>query len=62
MLKSLFEVTLMNIEAIIEKNKEEIYKLKQQLEATSDSREKRILKRRLAQLQIEQLKYLNKLG
>ncbi|WP_165613634.1 hypothetical protein [Desulfotruncus arcticus] len=52
----------MNIEAIIEKNKEEIYKLKQQLEATSDSREKRILKRRLAQLQIEQLKYLNKLG
>lgn len=53
---------MMNIEAIIEKNKASIYKLKQQLEETSDSREKRILKRRLAQLQIEQLKYLNKLG
>ncbi|WP_169726467.1 hypothetical protein [Desulfotruncus alcoholivorax] len=52
----------MNIEAIIEKNKAEIYKLKQQMEETSGPKEKRILKRRLAQLQIEQLKYLNKLG
>ena len=51
---------MMNTETIIEKNKADIYKLKQQIEKTSDSKEKRILKRRLAQLQIEQLKYLNK--
>lgn len=47
---------------IIEQNKEQILKLKQQVAEATDPREKRRLKRRLRQAQIEQIKYLNKLA
>jgi len=51
-----------NLEDLIERTKEQIYRLKQQLAEISDPAEKRRLKRRLRQAQIMQLKYLNKLG
>jgi hypothetical protein len=53
---------LKDIKAIIERTKDQIYRLKQQLVESSDPGEKRKLKRRLRQTQIMQLKYLNKLG
>lgn len=51
-----------DLQSIIEKTKEQIYLLKNQINEINDPKEKRMLKRRLRQLQIEQLKYLNKLG
>ncbi|AGL03915.1 hypothetical protein Desgi_4689 [Desulfoscipio gibsoniae DSM 7213] len=47
---------------IVEQNKERIYRLKQQVDEATDPQEKRRLKRRLRQAQIEQIKYLNKLA
>ncbi len=47
---------------IVEQNKERICKIKRQVEEAADPGEKRMLKRRLRQAQIEQIKYLNKLA
>ena len=54
--------TTPEVSLIIEQNKELIFLLKQQMTEATDIQEKRRLKRRLRQAQLEQLKYLNKLA